>query len=71
MTNHPNRKRVTVEVGKAYLTRDGQRIAIEAETTRAGTYKMQGVDSQGRVTWRSRRGAFTSHPHRLDLITEA
>lgn len=71
MTNHPNRKSIIIEVGKTYLTRDGQRVRIEAETDNKGTYKMQGEDEEGRVTWRSRRGRFASRACALDLVAEA
>ena len=61
----------TIEIGKTYLTRDGQRVRIDAETDNRGTYRMRGEDQEGRVTWRSHKGRFTSRPHRLDLIAEA
>lgn len=63
--------KVTVEVGKSYVTRNGHIVRIEAETNSRGTYRMQGVDDQDRVTWRSRKGRFESRPHHLDLIAEA
>ncbi len=62
-----------IEVGKTYLTRDGQRIEIESEAldgTSSVTYRMQGIDEKGRVTWRSRRGRFDRYPSRLDLVEE-
>lgn len=62
---------MTIEAGKTYLTRDGQRIHIEQETSHRGTYRMRGEDEQGRVTWRSRKGRFDRHPSRLDLVAEA
>jgi hypothetical protein len=60
----------TIQPGKTYTTRDGQRVRIEAETANRGTYRMQGEDEQGRITWRSRKGRFERHPHRLDLVAE-
>ena len=57
--------------GKTYITRNGDLVRIEAETNYGRTYKMQGIDDQGRVTWRSRAGRFTSHPHHLDLVALA
>jgi hypothetical protein len=62
-----------VEIGKTYLTRSGERIAIEAETDiKVGrTYQFRGTDDRGRFTWYSAKGRFTRHPHRLDLVREA
>jgi hypothetical protein len=72
-----------IEVGKTYLTRDGQCVLIEAETTSHGTFKMQGVYLQGGghwydpynyramgVTWRSKDGRMSGNRHRLDLVME-
>lgn len=71
-----------LEVGKTYLTRDGQRVLIEAETTAHGTYKMQGIYVEGAdwhdrcnkpalgVTWRSKDGRMSRTRHRLDLVME-
>lgn len=61
----------TLEVGKTYLTRQDERVRIDAETENRGTYRMRGEDEQGRVTWRSLKGRFTDRPHALDLIAEA
>jgi len=59
-----------IEVGKAYMTRDGQRVRITGQTNYPGTYSMIGEDDRGRVTWRSRTGRFYKYPHRLDLVSE-
>ena len=62
---------MTIKTGKTYITRDGQRVRIEAETDYPGTYRMRGEDEQGRITWRARKGQFDRHPSRLDLVAEA
>jgi hypothetical protein len=63
---------MNIEIGKTYLTRSGERITIEAETTcKDPTYRFQGMDERGRITWRSLKGRIFAHPHRLDLIKEA
>jgi hypothetical protein len=71
-----------LKVGKTYLTRDGQRVLIEAETTRHGMYTMQGVYVEGGhccdpynhralgVTWRRKDGRMSRARHRLDLVVE-
>jgi hypothetical protein len=71
-----------IQPGKIYLTRDGQRVLIEAETNYPGTYRMQGVYVDGGhfsdpstmtilgVTWRSREGHFDGSPSHLDLVSE-
>lgn len=68
-----------IQVGRTYLTRDGERVKIVAETDQPGTYRMRGIildgigpgnANKGAFTWRSRAGRFTSHPHRLDLVSE-
>jgi hypothetical protein len=46
-------KNVILKVGRTYLTRDGQRVLIEAETTRHGTYNMQGIYLKG-ADWHNR-----------------
>jgi hypothetical protein len=72
MTNHPNRSKISLEIGKTYLTRDGSlRVTIQAETDNRGTYRMQGEDELGRITWRSVNGRFERHAHSLDLVREA
>jgi hypothetical protein len=63
-------KNLKIEPGKTYLTRDGQRITIEAKTKHGRTYRMQGEDERGRITWRSTVGRFGRTPSRLDLIAE-
>ena len=61
-----------IEIGKKYITRDGTRtVTIEAESTYRGTFRMQGEDDLGRVTWRSPKGRFTTHLHKHDLVAEA
>ena len=61
-----------IEIGKTYLTREGERITIEHITPfPQGTWVVQGIDERGRITWRSRKGRFTNYPHPLDLVREA
>ena len=60
-----------IEIGKTYKTRDGQRVTIQAETAEGGTYRFQGEDEQGRITWRSAKGRFDKRPSPLDLVVEA
>ena len=61
-----------IQVGKTYVTRDGHKVTIEAETPMAtATYVMQGVDERGRITWRTRKGRFDRHPHPNDLVSES
>ncbi len=65
---------MTIEAGKTYITREGKRVRIELIYDRddfAAYWRCVGEDDQGRVTWRSLKGRFTSHPHRLDLVGEA
>jgi hypothetical protein len=71
-----------IEVGKTYLTRDGQRVLIETETAHHGMYTMQGVYVEGGhwhnpyhhralgVTWRRKDGRMSRARHRLDLVME-
>ena len=70
MANYPNRSKFRIEVGKSYLTRDGDRVTIEAETAYRGTWSMQGTDGRGRLTWHSAAGRFTDRPHAADLVAE-
>jgi hypothetical protein len=67
----PMESKMKIEVGKTYLTRDGQKITIQSESGYRGTWRMQGVDEIGRLTWRSRKGRFERRPSKLDLVAEA
>jgi hypothetical protein len=61
-----------IEIGKTYICRDGSQFHAQELTRGYGrTYKVQGVDEHGCVTWRSIHGRFTSVPHRLDVVREA
>jgi hypothetical protein len=62
---------IKIEVGKSYMTRDGEQITIQADTGQPGRYRFQGEDAEGRLTWRSAKGRFGRHPHRLDLVAAA
>lgn len=62
--------RITVEVGHAYICRDGSLFTADSLATHGHTYRVAGEDERGRITWRSLRGRFTSHPHPLDVVGE-
>ena len=62
---------MVIEIGKTYRTRDGSTFKAINFTGRPGTYAVYGEDHLGRVTWRSLKGRFTSHPHHLDIVSEA
>jgi hypothetical protein len=65
-------RQMKIEIGKTYICRDGSLFRAEALTRGYGrTYKVQGEDERGCVTWRSIHGRFTSVPHRLDVVREA
>lgn len=63
--------KIFIQVGKSYICRNGSMFIAEAITNYPGTYKVQGVDEKGRVTWRSLKGRFDSHPHALDVVRTA
>lgn len=60
-----------LEVGKAYVCRDGSKFVAQAITAWGPLYRVQGEDEQGRVTWRSAKGRFERYPHKLDVVAEA
>jgi len=70
ITQMTTASKITLEIGKTYVTRDGQRVRIEAETECRGTFRMRGVDEYGRPTWRSRKGRFDRLASHLDLVRE-
>lgn len=59
-----------IEVGKTYVCRDGSKFLAQAITTEGKLYRVQGEDDLGRVTWRSIKGRFERHPHKLDVVAE-
>ena len=59
-----------IEAGKTYVCRDGSLFFAQAITKNKGrTFKVQGEDEQGRITWRSLKGRFSNAPHRLDVVS--
>jgi hypothetical protein len=60
-----------IEVGKCYLTRSGDVVAIDGIDDRASTFNMIGhtVSSGARFQW-SENGSYTGHVHEADLIYE-
>jgi len=59
---------MNIEVGQTYICRSGDIFIAEAITKQGGTYKVQGFDQFGRITWRSLKGRFDRHPHHLDVV---
>lgn len=63
--------KILLEIGKIYECRNGERFRAEALTNSDGkTYRVQGEDGQGRITWRSLKGRFSRAPHPLDIVRE-
>jgi hypothetical protein len=63
---------ITLEPGKTYVCRDGSLFKAQAISSQyVGTFRVQGEDEQGRITWRSLRGRFTRRPHYLDAVGES
>jgi hypothetical protein len=61
---------LTLKVGGSYLNRRGERITIECETTAKRTNQFAGINADGHISFYSRRGRYTSYPHKMDLIEE-
>ncbi len=57
-----------IEIGKTYITRNGETFTATGFTGKKGTYAVIGRDSKDRLTWRSLKGRFDRKPHDLDVI---
>jgi len=61
--------KILIEIGSTYVCRDGSLFTATGFTDHDGAkYRVVGRDGKDRVTWRSAKGRFTSHPHHLDVV---